>query len=93
MNATISRESLLAPLLTLSNRNKKWIADRLYDNIGASRKARRQPHATDALYDSESGCFLNEETMQTIREAQAGAKMEELSDYDIEHFEEYVANL
>lgn len=33
MNATISRENLLASLLTLSRSNQKWIADHLYENI------------------------------------------------------------
>ena len=33
MNATISLDSLLTPLLSLSKKNKKWIADHLYENI------------------------------------------------------------
>ena len=45
MNATISLENLLASLLTLSRSNQKWIADHLYENIGAPVKGIKQPEA------------------------------------------------
>lgn len=45
MNATISRENLLASLLTLSRSNQKWIADHLYENIGTHAKASKPPKA------------------------------------------------
>ncbi|MBQ9363106.1 MAG: hypothetical protein IJT97_06765 [Bacteroidaceae bacterium] len=35
----------------------------------------------------------NSDTLETIEEAKSGAEMEELTPYDIEHFEEYVAGL
>ena len=33
------------------------------------------------------------ETLAAFEEARSGAEMEEMTDYDIEHFEEFVARL
>lgn len=44
--------------------------------------------AEEAMYSKP-----NADTMEAIREARSGAPMEELTPYDIEHFEEYVARL
>ena len=35
----------------------------------------RESVTSDALYDPESGAYLNEETMQAIRDAEAGKVM------------------
>ena len=35
----------------------------------------------------------NAETLAALEEARSGVEMEELTHYDIEHFEEYVAKL
>ncbi|MBR6030753.1 MAG: hypothetical protein IKP36_02195 [Bacteroidaceae bacterium] len=35
----------------------------------------------------------NAETLAALEEARSGVEMEELTPYDIEHFEEWVANL
>ena len=38
-------------------------------------------------------CTPNADTLAAIEEAKSGVEMEELTPYDIEHFEEYVAGL
>jgi len=52
MNATISRENLLASLLTLSRSNQKWIADHLYENIG---KPIQMVQTKKAIHKTHSG--------------------------------------
>ena len=41
MNATIPIDTILRMLLPLSNDNKKWLADRLYEDIHAENKIER----------------------------------------------------
>ncbi len=41
--------------------------------------------APDALYDPETGRYLNEETMQVIRDARKGINV-----YKVDNFEEYL---
>lgn len=49
-------------------------------NIGKTKQV-----APDALYDPETGRYLNEETMQVIRDAQKGINV-----YKVDNFEEYM---
>lgn len=65
MNATISLDSLLTPLLSLSKSNKKWIADHLYENI------RQEEAATDFMTKEELLADLKE-AMREVRDIQAG---------------------
>ena len=61
MKATISLDSILATLLPLSTRNKKWLADRLYANVreeeSAAKTEREQVEADirEALLDVKMG--------------------------------------
>ena len=59
-------------------------------------EARRQGISVSRLIENrmeESLYQPNKETLETLNEARSGVEMETLSHYDIEHFEDYVANL
>lgn len=58
MNATISLDSLLTPLLSLSKANKKWIADHLYEDIK----------------EEKAETMTKEELLNNIRQGMAEAK-------------------
>lgn len=76
MNATISLDSLLTPLLSLSKTNKKWIADHLYEDIG------QEKATTEKLMTKEELLADLKEAMHEVRDIQAGKNkaktMEEL---------------
>ena len=76
MNATISLDSLLTPLLSLSKSNKKWIADQLYEDIG------QEKATTEKLMTKEELLADLKEAMHEVRDIQAGKNkaktMEEL---------------
>ena len=56
--------------------------------MGWSLSALAAEYILDAMYNKP-----NPETLEAIEEARSGAEMEELTPYDIEHFEEYVERL
>ncbi len=58
------------------------------ERIGWSLSALMSEYILEAVYNKP-----NPETLAAIEEARSGAEMEELTPYDIEHFEEYVAGL
>lgn len=66
MNATISLDSLLTPLLSLSKSNKKWIADHLYENI------RQEEADTEKPMTKEELMADLKEAMQEVRDIKAG---------------------
>ena len=76
MNATISLDSLLTPLLSLSKSDKKWIADHLYEDIG------QEKATTEKLMTKEELLADLKEAMHEVRDIQAGKNkaktMEEL---------------
>lgn len=59
-------------------------------------EARRQGISVSRLLENiteERIYHPNADTLAAIEEARSGAEMEELTSYDIEHFEEWVAKL
>jgi hypothetical protein len=61
-----------------------------------SAEARRQGISVSRLIENiteERMYQPNAETLAALEEARSGVEMEELTDYDIEHFEEFVARL
>jgi len=61
MKITLQRESLLQPLMGLSDSNKKWIADRLYESI-------RQEHSMIAGIDKAIILKGIKEGLEDVRE-------------------------
>jgi hypothetical protein len=67
-----------------------------YMLIDLNVEARRQGISVSRLLENFMETCLyqpNPETLAAIEEARSGVEMEELTDYDIEHFDEYVAKL
>ena len=62
---TLSLNNLLVFLRGLSFNDREWLASRMF-------LPQEKTLAADRLYDPESGCYLNEETMQAIRDVEAG---------------------
>jgi len=77
MNVTLPLEQLLAPLLSLSKRNQKWIADHLYENIAQQQEIAQV--MTKEELANEIKAALSE--VKAIKQGKARAlTMEELFD-------------
>lgn len=77
---------------------RKQTTVRLPDYLLAdmSAEARRQGISVSRLIEKrmeESLYKPNRETLEAIEECRSGVELEELTPYDIEHFEEYVERL
>ena len=62
---TLSLNNLLVFLRGLSFSDREWLASRML-------LPQEKSNVDDRLYDPESGCYLNDETMQAIRDVKAG---------------------
>lgn len=55
MEATMSMESIYRMLSTLTDANKRWLADHLYEDLGETKKgSRRQPLTDEELAEKLS---------------------------------------
>ena len=63
---TLSLNNLLVFLQGLSVKDKNWLMSHLTE------PDKHNAAAIDRLYDPETGCYLNDETMEAIRDAEAG---------------------
>lgn len=75
MQATIPLESLMIPLMSLSNQDKLWIADRLYREVEND----SQLHVVD--HSTMPGQFSEEEKRQRILQSYSstnGSTVEEV---------------
>ena len=55
MNVTLPIDSILKMLLPLSNDNKKWLADKLYEDIKADNKIAMMSQRLDSLTELRQG--------------------------------------
>lgn len=84
---TIAKGTLEKDLLVHGWRRKNGKNTQRPGGLAGS-KPRTKRQAPDALYDPETGRYLNEETMKAIREAEAGIGLEEYE--TIEDFKKMV---
>ena len=63
---TLSLNNLLVFLKGLSVNDQNWLVSHLTE------PTKNTANTMDRLYDPETGCYLNDETMEAIRDAEAG---------------------
>ena len=60
--------------MNLSDRNRKWLGERILEPVKKARKAH--------VYDPETGEYLNDETVKAIEEARQGKGVVSYGSYE-----------